>query len=135
MNIFGSPRAILSAQVLQRAHREQRRQFLETHAFHCLSMQSVYFTLKHSDYASCCLSRVGQWCSHVGAPFPLQTHFASRMKYSSYLSTRIFFFFLSSAIPLQDYTSFFPDIQILPGSSDSGCGRLTKLSTLEPICS
>ena len=67
--------------------------------------------VKTLDYASCSLARVGQWRCRVGAPFPLQTHFASRMKYSSYLWVLEFFFVFCHS--LQDYTSFFPDIHIL----------------------
>lgn len=46
-----------------------------------------------------------------------------------------FFFFFVFCHSLQNYTSFFPDIQISPCSSGSGCGHLTELPTLDPICS
>ena len=72
--------------------------------------------LKHPDYASCCLSRVDQWCCRVGALFPLQTHFASRMKYSSYLWVLEFFLFvcfLPFPVGLHFFLSRYPNLTLL----------------------
>lgn len=77
----------------------------DTYAFTVCQCRVCISPLKILDYALCCLSRGGQWRCRFGAPFPLQTRFASWMKYSSYLWVLdlfclfVCFFVWSSAIP------------------------------------